>query len=220
MVWHAQPIAGKVALGYRDDRKHGQHCVILLASWVVAGHVWACARCALHSGCLKEFCAKWSAKFLVGGRSRQSWWPEQAVRSGCGGGGGVSTSLVHALTEQSAACMQPGAPSALKCQTSWHHRRRALTAAGGLSRRRAAGAEQAARSARAATVRRPRRGNAGSSSAEGTSLGECTSTGPVSDGSGGSGGSGSDEALVQVRGVLRRPASRCTLHRECGDLPR
>ena len=63
-------------------------------------------------------------------------------------------------------------------------------------------------------------GNAGSSSAEGTSLGECTSTGPVSDGSGGSGGSGSDEALVQVRGVLRRPASRCTLHRECGDLPR
>ena len=43
-------------------------------------------------------------------------------------------------------------------------------------------------------------GKAGSSSAEGTSLGECTSTGPVSDGSG---GSGNDEALVQVRGALR-----------------
>lgn len=43
-------------------------------------------------------------------------------------------------------------------------------------------------------------GEAGPPSAEGTSLGECTSAGPVSDGSG---GSGSDESLVQVRGVLR-----------------
>ena len=198
MVWHAQPIADKVALGYRDDRKHGQHCVILLASWGVGGHGWACGRCALHSGCVGELCAKWSANFLIGGRSRQSWWPEQAARSGCGGGGGVSTSLVHALTEQSAACMQPGAPSALKMpdilaspQASAHGSWWPEQAA-----RSGCGAGGAVSTSGDSEVAAP--GKAGSSSAEGTSLGECTSTGPVSDGSG---GSGSDESLVQVRGV-------------------